>query len=441
MRFESALRVPAPQEQKKPQKIVELADEDVKEDVEDAVELDEGDYELEDGVESGVQPRKDLPANDNGDKIEELTEADFIEVLEPGELQEKDVVEAFEMQGFEGLKISATLEKKDARKEAAGERNEDNIIANAETGLIGVLDGLGGEGEKGAGAKASVGAEVEIPNAYKKALSRIKTLDGADIQKELVENQLAGLGATDAAIVMNARKGLTDMMEGAMLKSPEMCKKALALLEAISQANGKVAETGGKTTACVGFVHKAPDGTHWAVVANIGDSAAYKRRANGELVPLTDEDSFFNLLRDAGTLPPETMAAMKAKPDEKFPIPFTESVIKALGKEYAPFLGKRMPFSYKTLKLMMVKSMGAETSQAKLAIRRLEPGDSLIMATDGVVDKFEDPNTDETNLAELAKAFSGSTQTERLNHLRKASKGRTTYKKDDDIAIVSAMAA
>jgi serine/threonine protein phosphatase PrpC len=62
-----------------------------------------------------------------------------------------------------------------------------------------------------------------------------------------------------------------------------------------------------------------------------------------------------------------------------------------------------------------------------------------MFCTDGVVDKYEDPQTGETDLAELRLDLeNGNTPEERLNNLRTLAKFRTTYKHDDDIAIVMA---
>jgi len=409
MSFESFARKPAP----KPEKPTR------------PIELSEADIEL---VE---EPEEITGVFKKPTEAEELSEADIIEEREPGELQESDVIGAFEVNGFKGLKVTATLEKKDERKGNAEDRNQDNIIADPETGLVGVLDGLGGEG---AGDLASKSAEGAIPEQYKTALERAKKMNGAEIQTSLVERQLKRLNVSDPAKSMEIRKGLTMMVEDAMSKDPAMGRKALALLESVSATNAYVKETGGKTTACVGFVHETPSGERYAVVANIGDSAAYKQRANGEMVPLTQEDSLLNILNQSGALAPELYAKMKAAPDEKFPIPVTREVIRAMGggeKEYEDMKGKELPISYKKLKASMAASLGAENAEAALSIRQLKKGEKLLLGTDGLVDKFEDPTTEETDLALLAKE-----STKGLDGLRKAAKERTTYKKDDDIALV-----
>jgi serine/threonine protein phosphatase PrpC len=409
MGFESFARKPAPKPEK-PTKPIELSEEDI--------ELVEEPEEI-----TGVFKKQPAEA-------EELSEADIIEEREPGELQESDVIGAFEVNGFKGLKVTATLEKKDERKGNAEDRNQDNIIADPETGLVGVLDGLGGEG---AGDLASKSAEGAIPAQYKTALERTKAMNGADVQTSIVERQLKRLNVSDPAKSMEIRKGLTTMVEDAMSKDPALGRKALALLESVNAANAYVKETGGKTTACVGFVHETPSGERYAVVANIGDSAAYKQRANGEMVPLTQEDSLLNVLNQSGAIAPDLYAKMKAAPDQKFPIPVPLETFRALGageKEYEAMEGK-IPLSYKKLKASMAASLGAESSEATLSIRQIKKGEKVYFGTDGLVDKFEDPTTEETDLALLAKESAKG-----LDGLRKAAKERKTYKTDDDIALV-----
>ncbi|MCR4311402.1 MAG: hypothetical protein NUV54_02445, partial [Candidatus Taylorbacteria bacterium] len=113
----------------------------------------EAEYELmDDDIE--VIPDSDTRSNPSRgteyipqqeEEIMELAEDDLLETREPGELQEPDVVEAFEIKGFPGLEVVATLEAKNARKKdkemGKQNRNQDNIIADPETGLLGVLDG------------------------------------------------------------------------------------------------------------------------------------------------------------------------------------------------------------------------------------------------------------------------------------------------------------
>ncbi|MCE9585742.1 SpoIIE family protein phosphatase [Candidatus Uhrbacteria bacterium] len=355
--------------------------------------------------------------------------------MEAREVQEQDVIEAFEVQGFNGLEVMATIEKKDERKGSPENHNEDNVIVDPETGLLGVLDGLGGEGQ---GDLASKAAERAIPEGYKKAAAEIGKLDNQEVQRRLVEQQIKKIGNPEARIQV------TNMVEQMLSLDPKMAKKALALIESLRGANAAVLESGGKTTATVGFIHETPSGEKYAIVANLGDSMAFKRRKNGEMVPITQEDSALNSLTQSGALTPELLAKMKSDPKAKHPIPLSLEVIQAMGggeqelKQFQAKGVKEIPMSYGLLKRAMVASLGSQVFEPSLGIRRLEEGDELILGTDGLVDKFEDPNTEDTNYAELSAAMSGKTSKEQMDNLRKESKKRITYKKDDDIAIVRA---
>jgi serine/threonine protein phosphatase PrpC len=381
-------------------------------------------------------------------KLEEEEEVELspeeIEIVRnPGELQEASVVPALEVHGFKGLEVAATLEKEDERKNLPEgdpkKRNQDNIIADPETGLIGVLDGLGGEG---GGDLASKSAEQAIPEAYRRAMKRNDKLPIADVQHELVERQLAKIGASKPEIAIEHRKQLTNMTEDIIARDPAMARRALSLLESFNDANKSVTETGGKTTACIGFVHEAKDGSRWVVAASVGDSVAYKRRANGEIVQLTKEDSLLNQLQDAGFITPELLANMKAEPKKTHLVPISVEIAQALGAsgEVAKRLAASgVPLTYHKLKVSMVASLGSELSRPSLTVRRLDAGDEAFFATDGLVDKFEDQTTEETDLGALStEASRGKKLTERMDHLRAEAKRRKTVAKDDDdVAIVA----
>lgn len=357
------------------------------------------------------------------------------ELIASKDVQKHDVVEAFDVQGFEGLSISATLEKKDERKGDTENNNEDNVLLDAETGLFGVLDGLGGEGS---GDKASKAAEANIPNHYKAAMAEITKMDGKTLQDALVNQQLAKLNNSAA------RASVTEMTEGILLQDMAMGKKALALLESIRRTNDNVKESGGKTTATIGLVHKTPDGKRYAVIGNIGDGAAFKRRENGEIVQLTEEDSALNTLKRAGIVDEAMFEQMKAKPSENFPVPLTLESIQALGggeeqlKQFQAKGVKSLPMSYKKLKLAMTAALGSESFEPSLIIRELRQGEELILGTDGLVDKLEDPVTEEIDYNLMKSGAAGSTMSERISNLRKTAKDNTkSLKKDDDIGIIA----
>lgn len=396
---------------------------------------------LELGPEAPTMRFEKKPAaKPKGPGVVELAPEELIEVREPGELQESDTVEAFEIKGFKNLKVAATLEVKESRKGDPRDRNQDNIIADPETGLIGVFDGVGGEAH---GTLASRSAERAILDNFEKTLKEARTISGAEIQRQIVEAQLLKLINRDLSYLAEARKQLTEMIEHAMSIDPALGKKSFALLESFKRAHENVIETKGAATACVGLVHEARDGSRWAVIANVGDSAAYLRHQDGKISPLTQEDSFFNLLNASGALTPEVLAEMKANPRELIFVPVSLDVWKNRGgseEEYKKIKG-RLPVSYFDLKRTVTAALGGRTAKpdASLTIHPLKAGEELIFATDGLSDKFEDPETDEISLSTLARAAQGKTLTQQLDNLRRAAKAENkTLKKDDDIAIVAA---
>lgn len=437
-------RVPRP-EPKKPSKpklelvktpvIETLADEDVQPDTE--AENDNAEELTGDDIIESVPHA----ANDNAEAIEAA------EVREPGELQLNDVVPPFEVHGFSGVQVVATLEKKNSRKGKDAERNEDNIIADPETGIVGVLDGLGSEGEVGAGAKASMAAEAAIPAAYTAALAENRRKGVGDIAGQIVGQQLARLNIADPGLRAAKLKELSGMFEEVVARDPELGRKAAALVESIRRANEAVLATGdektrGKTTACIGMVHKGPDGKSYAIVASIGDSVAFKRRGStGEMIPLTEEDSLLSIMKSAGAISAEQLAMMKSEPKKKFNFPISLELVQALGGsqvDYEGFQAKgitQLPLDYGKLKRAMSRSMGANSAEASLTIREMKPGDELIIATD-VFDNFENTTTEEPDLPRMAQVAGGAgSQSERVARLREEAKKGP---KDDDAALVSA---
>ncbi|MCR4278329.1 MAG: protein phosphatase 2C domain-containing protein [bacterium] len=412
----------------------------------------EAEYELmDDDIE--VIPDSDTRSNPSRgteyipqqeEEIMELAEDDLLETREPGELQEPDVVEAFEIKGFPGLEVVATLEAKNARKKdkemGKQNRNQDNIIADPETGLLGVLDGLGGEGF---GDLASKEAETSISKHFADELKNIMSLDTPRVVQRLANAELAYQGQKDFGNQLEIRKNSIDEIEKIMQEDPSIGKKGLALIEAIKATHVDVKKTKGKSTICVGTIHTTPDGSHWAIIANAGDSGAFLKKENGLIEALTKEDSLFRYLIKTGALTPELLDEMKnQEEDEKradnegtnkdaeerktFPI----EVLPGLTKEY----------TYTGLKIRLTQALGGSDPDPSLVFRSLNPGEEILFATDGVIDKFESQETDEMNLVEMASSSSlgGRSQINRLDTFREISKARTTYKEDDDIAIVSA---
>jgi serine/threonine protein phosphatase PrpC len=370
----------------------------------------------------------------------------------PGELQAENIVAAEEMPGFEHARVYLTLEKKNQSK-SKRHKNQDNILADPEhTGLMGVMDGLGGMGN---GDIASLVCEQVMPEEYAKALEKAKSLDHDTVAEQLLEAQnrkLRGLPNEDSR-----RAQAREMIQAVRRADPELATKAHALIGALRETNEAVRDAGGMTTACLGVLHKSPGGKLFAIVANIGDSAAYLRRADGRMMRLTHEDSAYDALVKRGIkingLPLKDFLETKRDPMtdkisplQPIPIPMTRETCQALGyteDEYEGFkkIGKQhFNWNYGELMATVMDSLGGQKPpEPSIEIIELRTGDELMFCTDGVVDKYEDPQTGETDLAELRLDLeNGNTPEERLNNLRTLAKFRKTYKHDDDIAIVLA---
>lgn len=336
------------------------------------------------------------------------------------QFQYRETVPAFEVSGFDRLDVVVTMEKKDDNKAFDDEPNQDYFLADPKTGLIGALDGLGHEGY---GERASAAAAEAFPVAYKDALEAGRSKSHLDILRAFVENQLVRFKDTPSELLTEKRVELTHMAEQILHQDPSLLRKTEALAQAFVEANEAAKRSGGKTTACIGFVHTTPDGSRWAVVGNTGDSGAFKRRANGEVVPLTKEDSVLNVLRDTGRITDALLAQMKAEPEKKFPVK-----------------GIPQPISYNRLRSAMVRSLGSDDFTPAITVRKLEVGEDLMLVSDGVIDVFEDEETLETDLADLGKNLSvGKTLEEQSDHLREVVRERSDIK-DDDVVIVLARA-
>ncbi len=333
-------------------------------------------------------------------------------------IQAPDIVDAFEVQGFEGLEVAGTMEKKEIRKGKAEAFNEDNVLFDPETGLIGAMDGAGGMG--GRPDLAAKAAERKIPEQYKQLLK--ESPSGSGLQAELVSAMMKRLQGTPDQL-----KAVTENIENMLSLDPMIGKKAYALIEAFKRSNDAVKETKGSTMAIVANIHKAKDGNQYAIIVNSGDTGAFKRRNDGSAESLVPEDSLLSYMKDKGLISEQKLAEMKASPDTKH----------AFGK---------LEMSYKELMRTATGGLGQGEPTPSLSIRLMRPGEELYLATDGLIDKYDNPDTDELDLdvlnVEMADAIDAkgniqkTSMKTKLDRMRKDAKTRQTYKADDDIAIV-----
>ncbi len=332
-------------------------------------------------------------------------------------IQAPDVVEAFEVNGYNNMEVTGTLEKKDVNKEGTGP-NEDTVLFDPAQGLIGALDGAGGMG--GRPDLAAKVASQTIPKLYGETLKTAPS--GVDLQNALVEQMLKRLQGKP-----EERVAVTNMIENMMSQDPMIAKKAYALIEAVKKSNDAVKETKGATMAIVAQMHDLPDGSKIAIIVNTGDAGAMKRRADGTLKSLVPEDSLFTTMKDKGILSEEKLKEMKTVPDQKF----------KFGK---------MDMSYKDIMRTATGGLGLNEPTPSLTIELVRPGEELYLGSDGLFDKFDDPETDELNIDEMSLTMADEVGKDgaikptdlktKLNRMRSEAKARKTYKKDDDVSIV-----
>jgi serine/threonine protein phosphatase PrpC len=335
------------------------------------------------------------------------------------DLRQRDVIPTFEIPGFKGITVDGTLEKKllgpstDPNERKPNDPNEDAIIVDPESGLIGVADGAGGS--KNA-AQASQAVSRELPRLFKEGLeNEIRTDEEAKVALQTLLEQKAGKNKVDFAVAQKKANALFAF-------DPSMGKKALALMESVFRTHEFVKDTGGASTVCAGFIHRTPDGSRYAVVANAGDSGAFVRRKDGRIMPLTIEDSLIQVMLSQGYLTADQVEALKRNPNQTMEIS-----------------GKQR--TYLKLKHAMAGGLGGDDEAAtpSLSIAELMPGDELVLCTDGILDKFEDTKTGELDTLEVAKAMQGANRLDELDNLRaKASRNIADNKDTDDIAILRA---
>lgn len=350
-----------------------------------------------------------------------------------GIYQKDDISDAREVFGFAGLEVALTLEKK-TRNDPVSPLNQDNILADPPTGLLGVFDGVGGSSN---GAGASRTAERSVIQHYETGLRKADDLE-TRVLKLLLLAELNQRARDQSFRADEPREHVRERMTAAQELAdtifaidPAMGRKAWALVDSFRMSSADVRTTKGETTACAGFIHTTSDGGRWAVVANLGDSGAIIRHADGSMEQMTEEDSIINRFLDSGSLTLEDLYAMKREPDKKFPTEFG-------------------PKSYFQLSVAIATALGAGSYvPPSLSIRKLESGEELLFCTDGVIDKFEkmvDASTDQndfqkeqTDFEAFSRAASkGEDLAGRLDRLRATASALRAYKLVDDIAIVAA---
>ncbi|MFA5750374.1 MAG: SpoIIE family protein phosphatase [Candidatus Shapirobacteria bacterium] len=385
--------------------------------------LDEADVRLldedGDGQESGVTTIEQGPVStrDNVYNIEKT----------------KNEIEATEITGYTdarvylGMKNKVTIDPD--TKQRTINPSEDFVLSSPSYGLTGVEDGVGSSGEEG--------TEVNGLNAAAQA-SRILSATIADQFGEVLDSMgssetmraLKGVKVLDIPSKINApqnelhHKNTVDAirtMEQVAASNPKLAKKAAALVKTLEIAQSEVRKTHGQTTACIAI----QEGKQMAI-ANVGDSVAFIQRKDGTFVQITREDNLLNHCLDHNILTTEDLDQMRANPKEKrtIEIEFKGRTIK-------------MPVNYKILTNHVLKGFGAEDEDATptLTFVDVEPGDRVLLVTDGIGDKYRNPDgsIDTARLTRYIGRSNEASATEQIEHtINVAGIEQTAGKAGDD---------
>lgn len=351
------------------------------------------------------------------------------------EMQMQEKIPAYVVPGFAGLEVAAAMAKKPSRKEH--ERGEDALLHDTKSGLLGVADGLGGEGN---GAEASRVAVAELPVFFQTRTKDVNTMTMDQTINLLTEMQLTRIPTTQRTGLFETLK--TKVAELTAVDN-QLSRKALALLLAFQDVHKKVKEVRGKTTLCAGMIHTSADGSLYAIIANVGDSGALKLDRKGHVKTITEEDSLIEAFRAAQALTPELEKKMRAEPDKKFAFLLTQALAEAIGQgeEWENIKGRNLSIqlSLNQLKVQMTSSLGgARDVHPSLAVRKIQPGETLFFSTDGILDNFAalqgDLNTKDVERV-VAPFVESENQTREMAHamVDEATKAGV---KPDDIGLV-----
>lgn len=364
--------------------------------------------------------------------------------------QIQDEVPAKEVPGFERLEVVYTMEKKRPHDKPRPERNEDAALVDPVTGLLGVFDGLGGERN---GAQASAAAARHLPDCYLEEKTRQELRTPEETLEELRDyihiqtNDRIGILPDQRALSMDVASlsAERDAMIRIAEEYPDLAQRALALLIAMEDASSHVHHAGGLTTGCTALVHQTSDGKQFAVVANIGDSAAFLIPKNGSAKQITHDDSELNFLLESRRLIPALLLEMKRDPSKKYNVAIPS---------VSNLLNKLTGTSYYDISTKTMKALGepdSDTFYATLTIEEMRPGDTLLLCTDGVIDKHEKLPTAQTTAANVMETMIDlhglvdpfrvdAPLTTQADTLRVEASVQQSYKWTDDIAIVAARA-
>ncbi len=238
--------------------------------------------------------------------------------------------------------------------------NEDRHLENAQLGLYGVFDGVGGHF---GGKEASAAAAASVLKDVHRAWDKIDDDEADDTIRPSLANTLR---AANKAVIGRGKEIYTEKY----LKIPEAQRPVWHSPQ---------------TTATIAKLHEFADGRMKAYFAHVGDCRAYVRRADGTLEQLTVED---DILSDAGEV---------ARLSEEFHMQLTDADIEryrqlmdevASEAEMPDALGR---YLFRTRNIV-ARTLGHDYGTGTMGVRTyaadVSPGDTILMMSDGVHDNL-----------------------------------------------------
>ncbi len=258
---------------------------------------------------------------------------------ESGESEKSDTES--QQKNNEAEPISFVIQEKSTASEKHPEWNEDSYFSNKEKLFFGVLDGVGGEGRKGAGEIASKLAKVNIEQ-------NAKLLDNLsfDETKEAMRR-----------ILVESNKHIFEAIE----ENPDLRKMG--------------------TTASLVKLWVGEKGEIKPIIGNIGDSRVYMYRADGGLEQLTIDDS--------GVLP-SIKELNKGKSQDEIEAEYRRVNEKLNNATNFDDLNNVEKVLFNTRNQLYGFLGFGENIEPKITTADFNKGDKIIIMSDGICDNLTD---------------------------------------------------
>lgn len=266
--------------------------------------------------------------------------------------------------------------------ENSGRKNEDATFSNPQKRTFGLFDGAGG----------AANGEVASSTAR-------------DVISTKLES--ATPGTTEEAI---------ELLKGALVEADQAIRTKQVEL-------GNVGNDRMLTTAVVAKILAQPDGRYRAVVANVGDSTAYIRRANGKLEQVSVTDDILSSLKQE-----DVKAIGSSETLEGFRSRIANArVASDLHSEH-----EKIFFNCRN---QIVAALGQEIPVTRemvhVSVVDLEPGDELLLLSDGVTD-----NLTESEMAQSKDLVGDSIARSKEPKPENPGPGDNIRSKNDDITAI-----